>query len=210
MGNQLLLVGSIPLDDIRFAESSAQTLLFGPGGRLFVPISDINQNGDENTTVNGSETGSVRRYNVETRTFDVFVPPNAQGGALRSPWYLTFGKTDPGTLVYDERHDSCGVAAPVASATITATLAAPTASATPTSTPIPGTPTSTLPPSICAGDCRGTSSVAISDLVTLVNIALGTAQSSACPHGVAQGVTVDIALIIHAVNNALSGSCGGS
>jgi hypothetical protein len=40
----------------------------------------------------------------------------------------------------------------------------------------------------------------------MVNIALGNAQPSACPHGIPSGAEVDIALIIQAVNNALS-SC---
>jgi hypothetical protein len=59
----------------------------------------------------------------------------------------------------------------------------------------------------CVGDCGGTGTVAINDLITLVNIALGT-PPSACPHGVPSGGEVNIALIIKAVNNALKG-CGG-
>jgi hypothetical protein len=53
----------------------------------------------------------------------------------------------------------------------------------------------------------GSTSVTIDELITLVNIALGTAQSSACPHGVPSGAGVDVALIIQAVNVALNG-CG--
>ncbi|HVO24512.1 MAG TPA: choice-of-anchor Q domain-containing protein [Candidatus Margulisiibacteriota bacterium] len=63
------------------------------------------------------------------------------------------------------------------------------------------------PPEVCIGDCGGTATVAINDLVTLVNIALGTAQPSACPGGVPSGTEVTVAVIIQAVNNALSG-CG--
>jgi cysteine-rich repeat protein/predicted outer membrane repeat protein len=62
-------------------------------------------------------------------------------------------------------------------------------------------------PEPCVGDCDGTGSVTIDELITLVNIALGTAQASACPHGVPSGAEVDVALIIHAVNVALNG-CG--
>lgn len=88
-------------------------------------------------------------------------------------------------------------------------------------TPTP-TPTRTLPTiSSCVGDCFGNdSTVTIDALITMVNIALGTAPSSACP-GVEQwctsglGVTVDC--IIVAVTNALDdcgisglgGPCGG-
>jgi hypothetical protein len=68
------------------ARAFAQAILFGPGGKLFVPISG-----------NGADTGSVRRYDVDTKTFDVFVPA---GGPLMAPFYLTFGLTDPGTLQY--------------------------------------------------------------------------------------------------------------
>jgi cysteine-rich repeat protein len=60
----------------------------------------------------------------------------------------------------------------------------------------------------CTGDCGGTGSVTIDEIITLVNIALGNAQPSACPHGVPDGAEVNIALIIQAVNAALSG-CGG-
>ena len=62
-------------------------------------------------------------------------------------------------------------------------------------------------PETCTGDCSGTGSVAINDLITLVNIDLGNAQPSACPHGIPSGAEVDIALLVRAVNNALTG-CG--
>ena len=62
-------------------------------------------------------------------------------------------------------------------------------------------------PTPCVGDCGGTSTVAVNDLITLVNIALGNAPPSACPHGVPSGGDVNIAMIIQAVNNALNG-CG--
>jgi hypothetical protein len=42
-----------------------------------------------------------------------------------------------------------------------------------------------------------------------VNIALGGAPPSACPHGVPDGGAVNIALLIQAVNSALNG-CGAS
>ena len=64
------------------------------------------------------------------------------------------------------------------------------------------------PPEVCVGDCDGTATVAINDLITLVNIALGTAQPSACPHGIPSGTEVTVAVIIQAVNNALNGCSG--
>jgi sugar lactone lactonase YvrE len=61
----------------------------------------------------------------------------------------------------------------------------------------------------CDGDCNGNGQVTIDELLTLVNIALGNAQPSACPHGVPRGAEVNVALIIQAVNHALNG-CGGA
>ena len=55
------------------------------------------------------------------------------------------------------------------------------------------------------GDCNSDGQVTIDELITLVNIALGNAQPSACPHGVPSGAEVNVALIIQAVNNALTG-----
>ncbi|MES2925002.1 MAG: hypothetical protein V4819_25830 [Verrucomicrobiota bacterium] len=65
----------------------AQALLFGPGGKLFVPI----------TGGNISTAGQVRRYNVTTKLFNLLVPA---GASLVQPFYLTFDRTDPGTLRY--------------------------------------------------------------------------------------------------------------
>jgi len=59
----------------------------------------------------------------------------------------------------------------------------------------------------CVGDCDGNSQVTIDELLTLVNIALGSAGASACPHGVASDAEVNVAVIIQAVHNALTG-CG--
>jgi parallel beta helix pectate lyase-like protein len=61
---------------------------------------------------------------------------------------------------------------------------------------------------VCVGDCDGGGSVTVDELITLVNIALGNAQPSTCLHGVPGGATVDIALIIQAVDHALN-SCNG-
>lgn len=71
------------------ARSYAQALLFGPDGKLFVPISG-----------NWTDTGSVRRYDVSTKAPVVFVPTSASGGPLQLPFYLTFGKTNPSNLTY--------------------------------------------------------------------------------------------------------------
>jgi hypothetical protein len=76
------LVDHIDLDTAGQARAFAQALLFGPGGYLFVPITN---------------TGEVRRYDVNTKAYTTFVPA---GGPLEAPWFLTFGKTEPDTLIY--------------------------------------------------------------------------------------------------------------
>jgi len=82
-------VGQIDLDQAGGDRAFAQALLFGPRGRLFVPISG-----------NGADSGQVRRYDVAQRIFDIFVPTNPTGGLLVAPQYLTFGRTNPATLEY--------------------------------------------------------------------------------------------------------------
>jgi hypothetical protein len=74
---------------------------------------------------------------------------------------------------------------------------------TPTATTTP-TPTDT-PLSVCIGSCDGDRSVTVNEIITLVNIALGSAPPSQCPHGIPPGASVDIALLIRAVDNALAG-----
>jgi DNA-binding beta-propeller fold protein YncE len=71
----------------------AQALLFGPGGKLFVPVST--------SATPASSTGEVRCYNSPiTGDYSVFV--TFESGLLLQPLYLTFGKTNPSTLDYDE------------------------------------------------------------------------------------------------------------
>jgi glucose/arabinose dehydrogenase len=84
------LVDKILLDEAGQPRAFAQGLVFGPNGRLFVPI-----------TGDGPDTGSVRRYDVTAKTFDVFVKSAASGGPLVSPWYLNLGQTRQDTMAYD-------------------------------------------------------------------------------------------------------------
>ena len=60
----------------------------------------------------------------------------------------------------------------------------------------------TITEPLCIGDCHGDGQGTVDELLTLVNIALGSAQPSACPHGVSSGAAVDVALIMQAVNQA--------
>src|SRR5262249_33761448 len=81
-------IDEIDTDAVGGPRAYGQGLLFGPGGGLFVPI----------TTIGVPDSGTVRRYDVSTKTYDVFV----DHGPLVQPWYLTFGRTDPATLDYIE------------------------------------------------------------------------------------------------------------
>jgi hypothetical protein len=70
-----------------------------------------------------------------------------------------------------------------------------------------GTPT-TAAPEPCGGDCNADHSVTIDELLTLVNIALGSVPVANCEAGDSNHdmhITVDE--ILSAVNNALNG-CG--
>lgn len=63
-------------------------------------------------------------------------------------------------------------------------------------------------PGACVGDCDGSHSVTVDEILTIVNIALGSLPVSDCPPGDANGdqqITVDEILI--AVNNALNNGC---
>jgi hypothetical protein len=87
----------------------------------------------------------------------------------------------------------------------------PTATATETPIPIPNptsTPTATAVPTPtgvpCGGDCDGSGDVTVNEIIILVNIDLGAADASACPHGIPR--EVDITLIVQAVGYALT-SC---
>jgi hypothetical protein len=85
-----------------------------------------------------------------------------------------------------------------------------------TATPTAGSDSPTLtasapirtPSPPCIGDCTGHGVVTVDGLIALVNIALGTASVAACPAGIPPGTPVDVALIVRAVRNALSGCSG--
>jgi uncharacterized delta-60 repeat protein len=61
---------------------------------------------------------------------------------------------------------------------------------------------------LCVADCNSDGQVTVDEIVTLVNIALGTEHVADCPNGLPPGTTdatVNVAMIILAVNNALVG-----
>ncbi len=98
---------------------------------------------------------------------------------------------------------------PTASTTAAKTLT-PTVTATPsvTQTTTRQTPTPTPTPIPCIGDCSDDTQVTIDELLTMVNIALGSADIGTCSAGDAnhdKQITIDE--VLRAVNNALS-ECG--
>jgi hypothetical protein len=75
-----------------------------------------------------------------------------------------------------------------------------TASNTPTASPT----ATAIPATKLVGDCTGSGSVNVADVLTLVNVALGNVDVSACPYGVPGNADVNIGLILMAVNNVLN------
>lgn len=98
-------------------------------------------------------------------------------------------------------------ATPTATAPTTATRTPPAGTATPIETIGTETPvTPTLPPATCLGDCDGSGDVVVSELVTMVNIALGNFPLSRCPAGDGDSDgAIRINELVGAVSNALNG-----
>jgi len=102
--NQGALIGQIVLDQVGDFRAAPQALLFGPGDKLFVPITNAFPG-------SGPYSGQVRLYdmskvstNATLTPFSLFVPSSSQQNSpLGFPWYLTFGNTDPATLNYVPR-----------------------------------------------------------------------------------------------------------
>jgi DNA-binding beta-propeller fold protein YncE len=102
-GRSGVIKGKINLYASGAPRAPAQALVFGPDGKLFVPISA------SAPTLPGAFAGQVRRYDVADATdvsattapdFFEFVPVPSAGTSVL--FYLTFGKTDPGTLAYSK------------------------------------------------------------------------------------------------------------
>jgi hypothetical protein len=68
------------------ARAYATALVFGPDDKLYVPI---------------ATSGEVRRYDVGSKRYRTFIPANSPGAPV-SPQYLSFGRTDPATLAYEQ------------------------------------------------------------------------------------------------------------
>ena len=107
--------------------------------------------------------------------------------------YILFGAGNSVDLTFDQQGDAPAKTMIV----IQVGSGAATPTVTPTVTPLPAS---------CAGDCNGDSSVAINELITGVNIALGSAAVSLCPSFDSSGDGgVAINELIAAVSHALNG-----
>lgn len=155
-----------------------------------------------NGTISTGPTGATNRF-----VFPQEGPQPVTTGASISP---------PAVLVPDPGLAPCvplpATPTPLASATPTHSIT-PIPSLTPTATPSPidtatPNPSQTNGPSGCAGDCDGSGSVNIAELVRAVNIALGNDDVASCRAADTNGDgRVTINELIQAVNAALLG-CG--
>lgn len=91
---------------------------------------------------------------------------------------------------------------PTSTPTVTGTATA-TSTEVPTSTPTATATATPAPP--CAGDCTGKGRVTVDDILTMVNIALGTAGVTCDAGDVNHNGHITVDEILTAVNNALNG-----
>jgi len=125
-------------------------------------------------------------------------------GGTNAGYPCVDGAECPGGGICGER---IATATPTPSSTPTPTRTLPGDTPAVTATPTP-TPTETVIVSGCPGDCDGSGNVSISELIRLVNIALGQQALSVCPVGDRNSDgRITINELITAVNRALNG-CG--
>jgi hypothetical protein len=108
--------------------------------------------------------------------------------------------TPTATVTPTDSPTATATSTPTATGTITLTPT-PTDTETPTDTPTPS-----VTPTPCAGDCDGSGRVTATDLLTLVNIALGQQESAMCD-GVPSEGRITAAELLAAISNAATG-CG--
>jgi DNA-binding beta-propeller fold protein YncE len=88
------LLDELPLSTPPAPRAFAQAIIFGPDGKLYVPIT-----GGDTTTA-----GQVRRCDTTSKPVQCGAPlvkANSAGGPLQSPWFLIFRNSNPATLNYD-------------------------------------------------------------------------------------------------------------
>ena len=159
----------------------------------------------ETATATLTPTGVMTHSETATVTPTPTVVASQTGTVLPSATVTSSPVSTPSiteTVTTTEVPTMTSTATATASHTPTATASA---SATGTEPPTP-TPSASPTPKVCAGDCDHSGDVAVTDIVTMVNIALENAPVSACTAGDINGdgqITVDE--ILTAVGNSLSG-----
>lgn len=156
----------------------------------------------------------VLEYDPDTDTWQLAYDGSADApGWAPADLAAVFAFQQPDTPTPTSAPSTTPVTTPTRTATATAT-------AVPTNTELGGSPTATLTGSPaasstptqaapCAGDCNGSGEVSISELITMVNIALGTSPVTLCEAGdLNHNGIITVNEIITAVGNAL-GSCPG-
>lgn len=147
------------------------------------------------TTRTPTPTSTATASNTETATPTNPATPTSMPSATHTP-------TDSPTVV------PTSTGTPTETPTVTS---APTQTplATTTGTPTAQTATPTVTPVVCVGDCDRSGAVTVDELITGVNIALGTLPLDQCTLFDASGSgTVTVDEILTAVNNALGGCAG--
>jgi outer membrane protein assembly factor BamB len=91
------LLDSIPIaDNSNFASVTAEALIFGPQGNLYIPIT-------VRSLVSPRAAGGVWKLNPVTKQVDTsFIPVDFDLPIMVQPWYAAFGKSDSATLNYVE------------------------------------------------------------------------------------------------------------
>lgn len=182
------------------ADSSPVGITAGPDGNLWFTEYDAEQIGRI------TPSGNIDEYTL------VIDDPNFLGG---SPLAITGGPDGNLWFTFDGA-PSVGALAPALVTPYqspTPTPTAPTPTPTPTATATP-TRRPVFAPPRCSGDCNRDGSVAVNELLTMVNIALGTEALSACSAGDANGDgVIVIGELVAGVQHALggcppSGTCG--
>jgi cysteine-rich repeat protein len=194
-GSAVLLATTAIGGGLRLQCAGADPSVYGPDGELCTDDDPQSQRGTPLTGAVTTGTVTGRLLNANQLDGDDIGPFTATGapfrcGALQrgdasgAAMASTFAVLNQFTLSKAPRR---GVPATVGDAVLTSALVA-SGSAGP-----------------CVGDCDSTGDVLVNEIITLVSIALGNAQPSACPRGVPDGTGVNVALIIEAVNHALDG-----
>jgi len=190
-----LVVTALANSDGTFQLGSFQN--FGSDWTGQVALADLNHDGKADLVWNSPPAGDtdVDTYAVATSIGDGTFNSRGPGTVYTGSGYFQIPETNAGNPLPTDLVVASGRQDSISSALVVVNGGLPTATATVTPTPTPIS---------CVGDCDGSGDVTVNEIIILVNIDLGTADASACPHGIPSGETVDVTLIVKAVGYALT------